>query len=92
MPIKKPSPSRSGRGTNPPGGGYGRGGKKRNPTKEFEVKFTIRRSPAHIGVRMGEHNLVRWLDSFIFFNTMNTELDKLHRKWLNQPMEAMPTL
>jgi hypothetical protein len=33
MPIKKPSPSRSGRGTNPPGGGYGRGGKKRNPTK-----------------------------------------------------------
>ena len=33
MPIKKPSPSRSGRGTNPPGGGYGRGGKKRNPLK-----------------------------------------------------------
>jgi len=51
--------------------------KKRNPTKEFEVKFTIRRSPAHIGVRMGEHNLVRWLDSFIFFNTMNGEIDRL---------------
>ena len=31
MPAKKASPSRSGRGTNPPGGGYGRGGKKRNP-------------------------------------------------------------
>ena len=46
---------------------------KRNPNKEFELKFTIRRSPAHMGVRMGEHNLVRWLDSFIFFNTMNGE-------------------
>ena len=55
---------------------------KRNPNKEFEVKFTIRRSPAHIGVRMGEHNLVRWLDSFIFFNTMNGEIDRLHQKWL----------
>ena len=33
MPAKKASPSRSGRGTNPPGGGHGRGGKKSNPTK-----------------------------------------------------------
>ena len=33
MPAKKPSPSRSGRGTNPRGGGYGRGGKTNNPVK-----------------------------------------------------------
>ena len=65
---------------------------KRNPGKEFDLKFTIRRSPAHMGVKMGEHNLVRWLDSFIFFNTMNTELDKLHMKWLGRPMEPMPAL
>jgi len=65
---------------------------KKNPKKEFDLKFNIRRSPAHIGVKMGEHNLVRWLDSFIFFNTMNTELDKLHIKWLGRPMEPMPTL
>lgn len=65
---------------------------KKNPNKEFDLKFNIRRSPAHMGVKMGEHNLVRWLDSFIFFNTMNNELDKLHRKWLNQPMEPLPTL
>ena len=65
---------------------------KKNPKKEFDLKFNIRRSPAHMGVKMGEHNLVRWLDSFIFFNTMNTELDKLHIKWLGRPMEPMPTL
>src|SRR3954468_13834608 len=47
---------------------------KQNPSKEFDRKFLIRRSPAH----MGEHSLVRWLDSFIFFNTMNGELDRLH--------------
>jgi polar amino acid transport system substrate-binding protein len=65
---------------------------KRNPNKEFDLKFNIRRSPAHMGVKMGEHTLVRWLDSFIFFNTMNMELDRLHMKWLNNPMEPMPPL
>jgi len=65
---------------------------KKNPNKEFDLKFTIRRSPAHMGVKMGEHNLARWLDSFIFFNTMNTELDKLHQKWLGRPMEPMQPL
>ena len=59
---------------------------KRNPSKEFELKFTIRRSPAHMGVRMGEHNLVRWLDSFIFFNMMNGEIDRLHQKWLGMTL------
>ncbi len=65
---------------------------KRAPNKEFDLKFVIRRSPAHMGVRMGEHNLVRWLDSFIFFNTMNGELDGLHQKWLAAKMAVMPTL
>ncbi len=66
--------------------------KKRNPGKEFEVKFSIRRSPAHIAVRMGEHNLVRWLDEFIFFNMMNGEIDKLHQKWLGVHLQPLPSL
>jgi polar amino acid transport system substrate-binding protein len=65
---------------------------KKNPSKEFDLKFNIRNSPAHMGVKMGEHSLVRWLDSFVFFNTQNTELDKLHLKWLNRKMDAMPAL
>jgi polar amino acid transport system substrate-binding protein len=65
---------------------------KRAPGKEFDLKFVIRRSPAHMGVRMGEFALLQWLNSFIFFNTMNGELDKLHRKWLSTPMAALPTL
>ena len=65
---------------------------KRAPNKEFDLKFVIRRSPAHMGVKMGEHTLLQWLNSFIFFNTMNGELDKLHRKWLAAPMAPLPTL
>jgi len=65
---------------------------KANPTKEFELKFAIRRSPAHMGVRMGEHNLVRWLDEFIFFNMMNGEIDRLHKKYLGMPLTPLPSL
>jgi polar amino acid transport system substrate-binding protein len=65
---------------------------KQNPSKEFDRKFLIRQSPAHMGVRMGEHNFVRWLDSFILFNTMNGELDRLHRKYLDMPMDPLPSL
>lgn len=65
---------------------------KQNPNKEFERKFVIRRSPAHMGVQMDQHNLVRWLDGFIFFNTMNGELDRLHRTYLDMPMDPLPTL
>ena len=35
---------------------------------------------------------MRWLDGFIFFNTMNGELDRLHRKYLDMPMDPLPTL
>jgi polar amino acid transport system substrate-binding protein len=65
---------------------------KRAPNKEFDLKFVIRRSPAHMGVRMGEFGLLQWLNSFIFFNTMNGELDRLHQKYLAQPMLPLPTL
>lgn len=65
---------------------------KRAPNKEFDLKFVIRRSPAHMGVKMGEFALLQWLNSFIFFNTMNGELNRLHEKWLAASMAPLPTL
>jgi polar amino acid transport system substrate-binding protein len=61
---------------------------KRNPNKEFEFKFALRRAPAHVTIRMGEHSLLRWLDTFIFQATLDGTLDGLHVKWLGGPMTA----
>jgi polar amino acid transport system substrate-binding protein len=61
---------------------------KKNPNKEFDFKFALRRAPAHITVKRGEHNLLRWLDTFIFQQTLTGELNKLHVKWLGGPMTA----
>lgn len=65
---------------------------KKNPNKEFDLKFIIRPSPGCMGVKMGEHNMLRWLDSFIYFNKMNGELDKLHQKYLGRPMDQLPSI
>jgi polar amino acid transport system substrate-binding protein len=61
---------------------------KKNPTKEFDFKFALRRAPAHVTMKMGEHNLLHWVDTFIFQNTLTGEIDKLHVKWLGGPMKA----
>lgn len=42
MPRKKASPSRSDRGTNPPGGGWGKGGRKGKPAKKEYKAMTGR--------------------------------------------------
>ena len=65
---------------------------KQNPNAEFDFKFALRRAPAHITVRLGEHNLLRWIDTFIFQQTLNGELNALHEKWLGGPMQPLPPL
>lgn len=63
---------------------------KKNPAREFDFKFALRRAPAHVTVRMGEHNLLRWLDTLIFQSTLNGDLDDLHKKWLGGPLRPLP--
>jgi polar amino acid transport system substrate-binding protein len=65
---------------------------KKNPNTEFDLKFVIRPSPGHMAVKIGEYGMLHWLDSFIFFNKVNGELNKLHMKWLGRPMDPLPTL
>jgi len=65
---------------------------EQNPDTEFDRKFVIRFSPAHMGVAMGEHDLLQWLNSFIFFNTLNGELERLHQDHLDMAMDPLPTL
>ena len=62
-----------------------------NPTKEVAMKFVIRQSPAHIGVRQGEQNLLNWINTDIFANKLNGKLGQLQLKWFKEE-QALPTL
>lgn len=64
---------------------------KKNPDLDLVNKFVIRTSPAHMGVRHGEFNLLRWLDTFIFYNKMNGTLEELHQKWMGEGMKPLPS-
>jgi polar amino acid transport system substrate-binding protein len=64
---------------------------KKDPSLDLVNKFVIRTSPAHMGVRHGEFNLLRWLDTFIFYSKMNGSLQELHRKWLGEDMKPLPS-
>ena len=64
---------------------------KQNPDQEFDLKFRLRNSPSHMAVQMDQHNLVRWLDEFIYFSKNNGTLEQLNQKYLGKPMEDMGT-
>jgi polar amino acid transport system substrate-binding protein len=65
---------------------------KKNPNKKMNMKFMIRLATNHIGVRKGEPELLRWVDTFIFYRKITGDLDMLHRKWLNETMPDLPSM
>jgi polar amino acid transport system substrate-binding protein len=64
---------------------------KKDPSLDLVNKFVIRTSPAHMGVRHGEFNLLRWLDTFIFYSKMNGTLEGLHQAWMGESMKPLPS-
>ncbi len=65
---------------------------KKNPDKKFELKFIIRFVTNHIAIPKGEPELLRWVDTFVFFHRITGDLDMLHRKWLKEKMPELPSM
>jgi polar amino acid transport system substrate-binding protein len=65
---------------------------KKNPAKKVTLNFTIRESPASIGVRRGEPQLLHWVNVFVLHKKLNGDLDKLSRKWFGEPLPPLPAL
>ena len=62
-----------------------------NPGKA-EKKFVLRDSPAHIGVRKDEPDLLAWLNVFIHYHQKpGGELDALAQKWLGESLVGLPS-
>ncbi|MBK1697499.1 amino acid ABC transporter substrate-binding protein [Rhodovibrio salinarum] len=63
-----------------------------NDDIDLETKFIIQESPAFIGVKKGDLDLLRWVNVFILHKKLGGELDDLSRKWLGQKLPDLPTL
>ena len=62
---------------------------RENPGKA-ERKFVIRNSPAHVGVRRDDLELVAWVNAFIYSKRLSGELDALAQKWFGEPLPEFP--
>ena len=65
---------------------------KDNPNLKIETKFIIKESPAFIGIKKGNFDLLQWVNVFILHKTLGGNLDTLSRKWLGQKLPPLPTL
>ncbi len=63
---------------------------KNNPDKSIEGKFIIKESPAHIGLRRGEVDLMQWVNTFVYHKRLGGELDDFSQKWLGEPLPPLP--
>lgn len=65
---------------------------KDNPNMNMETKFIVRQSPAFIGVKSGEMNMLQWVNVFVLHKTLGGQLNELSQKWLGQELPPLPTL
>lgn len=63
-----------------------------NPGLDMETKFIIKESPAFIGVKKGNFDLLQWVNVFILHKTLGGQLNDLSETWLGQPLPPLPSL
>ncbi|MAM62498.1 transporter substrate-binding domain-containing protein [Maritimibacter sp. UBA3975] len=64
---------------------------EKNPEMMLETKFILKESPAFIGVKKGNYDLLQWVNVFILHKKLGGELDEISQKWLGQPLPVLPT-
>lgn len=65
---------------------------EKNPDLALKTKFIIKDSPAFMGVKAGESNMLQWVNVFILHKTLGGELNELSEKWFGQSLPTLPTL
>lgn len=61
------------------------------PEMSLESKLIIKESPAFIGVKKGDFDLLQWVNVFILHKKLGGELNEISETWLGQPLPALPT-
>lgn len=64
-----------------------------NPDVQLNAKFILRISPTHVGIQQGNPELLRWLDTFVFYHLTTGRLSEISEEWLGQPLpQNFPSL
>lgn len=63
-----------------------------NPDLDMKTKFIIKESPAFIGVKKGDVDLLQWVNVFILHKKLGGQLNTFSEKWLGQSLPPLPSL
>lgn len=63
-----------------------------NPDLSVETKFIIKESPAFIGLKKGDIDLLQWVNVFILHKKLGGDLNTMSEKWLGQKLPPLPSL
>lgn len=63
-----------------------------NADADLETKFILKESPAFMGVKKGNLDLLFWVNTFILHKTLGGELNAFSETWLGQELPALPSL
>ena len=62
----------------------------RNPGLPLEKKFVVSQAPMGIGLRLGEPDLLRWLNTTLFMLWTNGDIQPLQQKWFGAVNTELP--
>jgi polar amino acid transport system substrate-binding protein len=63
-----------------------------NQDADIETKFILKESPAFIGVKKGNLDLLFWVNTFILHKTLGGDLNGFSNTWIGQDLPMLPSL
>ncbi|SEL13714.1 transporter substrate-binding domain-containing protein [Pacificibacter marinus] len=62
-----------------------------SPDVSIDTKLILKESPAFIGIKKGDFDLLQWVNVFILHKKLGGELDAISEEWFGQPLPPLPT-
>lgn len=64
--------------------------RKRYPEKKFELKVKLTDNVYAMGVRRGDMDFQRWINTFLYVNILNGKIGQTYEKWMGDPWKELP--
>ena len=64
---------------------------KRYPDRHFERKIALQDNIYAAGIRRGDFDFLRWVNTSIFIHSHDGMISRLYEKWMGEPLKDLPS-
>jgi polar amino acid transport system substrate-binding protein len=65
--------------------------KKQYPDRHFEEKVSLQDNIYAMGIRRGDFDFLRWINTFIFVHAHDGQIPTLYEKWMGEKLKNLPS-